>query len=221
LCQKEKELCFSHIIPEFLYLPTYDEIHRALIISKGERKGKYQQLGIREYLFCDCCEEVLNKFETYSSPIIKDIQDLNITQFGDCYIIRDVQYSEFKLFQLSLLWRASVASVTMFDNLDIGIHEEIIRKMLISKSPGMPDQYGCLMFVIEETKDVHKMIWSPVEDTIDEYAYYRFLTGRIFWYFFLSQAYPKDVENFFLTSDGTLRLAKAPWSEETVKKRLL
>ena len=217
LCQNEKELCFSHIIPEFVYLPTYDENHRAVTIPRG--KDKYEQKGVREYLLCgDCDRTIIGKWETYSSPIIKSIQDLNITQNGDQYIVHGVQYTDFKLFQLSLLWRASVSSVKMFENIDIGEHEEVIRKMLLSKNPGVPEQYGCMMFVLDDTKNLQKTIWSPVEDTIDGFTCYRFLTGRIFWYFFLPEAYPKDAENFFLSPEGALRLVKAPWSEETVIK---
>jgi len=219
LCQNEKELCFSHIIPEFLYHPTYVENHRFLMIPRG--KETYPQKGIREYLLCgDCDGTIIGKWERYASPIIKSIQDLNITQLGDQYIIRDIQYADFKLFQLSLLWRASVASVNMFENINIGNHEDVVRKMLFSKNPGLPDQYGCMMFVLNETKYVHKTIWSPVEDTIDGYTCYRFLTGRIFWYFFLPEAYPRDAGSFFLSSEGTLRLVKAPWSEEVVVQRI-
>ena len=117
LCENEKELCLSHIIPEFLYLPTYDDNHRALMIPRG--KGKFEQKGLREYLLCkDCDGTIIGKWETHSSPIIKSIQDLNITQLGDQYIIHDVKYCDFKLFQLSLLWRASVATVKMFENIE-------------------------------------------------------------------------------------------------------
>jgi hypothetical protein len=92
--------------------------------------------------------------------------------------------------------------------------------MLLSKNPGMSDHYGCMMFVLDDTKYVHKTIWFPVEDTIDGYTCYRFLTGRIFWYFFLPDAYPKDAGGFFLSSEGTLRLLKALWSEELLYKEL-
>jgi hypothetical protein len=218
LCQNEKELCYSHVLPEFLYLPVYDEIHRASMIPGS--KEKYPQKGVREYLLCDCCEGVLNKFETYSSPIIKSIQDLNLSKLGKQYIICDVQYTEFKLFQLSLLWRASVASSEMFESFDIGNHEDIIRKMLLSKKPGMPDQYGCVMILLGKPIYIHKIIWSPVEDEIEGYTCYRFLTGRIFWYFFLPEAYPKYVGSFFLSSEGILRLVKAPWSEKVVIQRI-
>jgi hypothetical protein len=222
LCQIDKELCNSHILPEFLYLPLYEEKHHTfLMIPKGKEKYPPQK-GIREYLLCnDCDGKVIGKWETYSSPIIKSIQDLNITRNGDEYMIQNVQYADFKLFQLSLLWRASIASVKMFKNVNIGqSHEEIIRKMLFTEDPGTPDQYGCMMFVLDDTKNLQKTIWSPVEDAVDGFICYRFLTGRIFWYFFLPQAYPKDAENFFLTPEGTLHLVRAPWSEETIIKRI-
>lgn len=220
LCQNETELCFSHIIPEFVYLPTYNENHRAIMIPKG--KSKYEQKGIREYLLCDDCDNrIIGKWESYSSPIIKSIQDLNFTQNGGEYIVQNVQYADFKLFQLSLLWRASIASVKMFENINIGKqHEEIIRKMLLYNDSGAPDQYGCMMFVLSSTNFLQKTIWSPVEDIVDGFTCYRFLTGRIFWYFFLPQAYPKDAEKFFLNSKETLHLVNAPWSEETVIKRI-
>lgn len=190
------------------------------MIPRGKEKYPPQK-GIREYLLCsDCDGKVIGKWETYASPIIKSIQDLNITQDGDQYIIPDVQYTDFKLFQLSLLWRASVASVSMFKNINIGQHEEIVQKMLFSKNPGTPEKYGCMMFVLDDTRYLQKTIWSPVEDTIDGFTCYRFLTGRIFWYFFLPDAYPKDAKNFFLSTEGILRLVKAPWSEETVIRRI-
>jgi hypothetical protein len=220
LCQNERELCFSHIIPEFMYLPTYDENHRAVMIPKG--KNKYEQKGLREYLLCsDCDRTIIGKWETYSSPIVKSIQGLNITQNGDQFAVPNVEYANFKLFQLSLLWRASITSVQMFDGINIGNHhEEVIRKMLFSKDPGKPDQYGCIMFVLDNASQLQKTIWSPVEDNIDGFTCYRFLTGRIFWYFFLPEAYPRDAGNFFMSLDGILRLVKAPWSEETIMKRI-
>jgi len=220
LCQNQTELCLSHIIPEFMYFPTYDEHHRSMMISKG--KSKYEKKGIREYLLCDICDRtVIGKLETYCSPIIKSIQALNIILNGNQYYVPNVDYAKFKLFQLSLLWRASISSAHMFENINLEKHhEEIIRKMLLSQDPGKPNQYGCIMFLLDNINLLSKIIWSPVKDTIDSFTCYKFFIGRIFWYFFLSEAYPKDVENFFITQEGTIRLVKATWPEEKVIKRL-
>lgn len=51
-----------------------------------------------------------------------------------------------------------VASAKMFENLDIGDHEDIVRNMLLSKKTGIFDQYGCMMFVLNEMNYLHKTI---------------------------------------------------------------
>jgi len=219
LCLEEKKLCFSHIIPEFMYRPTYGNNHRALVISKGQEK--FKQIGEREYLLCENCDrEIIGKWEKYASPIVKSIQDMKIDKFGDQYIINNIEYADFKLFQLSLLWRASVTSLKMFKDINIGVHEEVIRKMLLSSNAGQPYQYGCAMLVLPETKLLHRMIWSPMRETIDGFACFRFITGRIFWYFFLPDAYPDDARNIFLLQDGILRLQRLPLSEDQAIERL-
>jgi hypothetical protein len=202
-----------------MYLPVYDERHRAIMVPR--EKEKFHQKGIREHLLCDQCEQIISALETYAAPIVKAIQNLDIKGLGEQYIVNSIQYADFKLFQLSLLWRASIASVSMFQNFDIGHHSDIIRKMLLSKKPGMPDEYGCVMFIMTDTKNIQQAIWSPVIDEIDGHTCFRFLTGRIFWFYFLQKSYPPSVINFFLHSSGTLRLVKSPWSEETVIKRLV
>ena len=55
LCRRESNLRFSHILPEFFYLPMYDELHRTMSVSSDE-KEKLVQKGFREYLLCQECE---------------------------------------------------------------------------------------------------------------------------------------------------------------------
>jgi len=43
LCQKEKPLVQSHVIPEFLYRPLYDEKHRAVEAKLVPRGFNYLQ----------------------------------------------------------------------------------------------------------------------------------------------------------------------------------
>lgn len=40
LCQRDTELMNSHIIPEFVYEPLYDEAHRFHVLSSLEPKKK-------------------------------------------------------------------------------------------------------------------------------------------------------------------------------------
>ncbi len=221
LCHEEKKLCFSHVIPEFMHLEMYDEKHRALKVESDPDSGeKFLQKGEREFLFCDDCEGRLGKFETYASPIIKSLFALEVEEEDDSYIVRDINYQSFKLFQMSLLWRASVASIDMFGNITLGGHEDRLRKMLLSEDPGPTDHYGCVMFAMQKTKYLHRMIWSPETDQIDGLPVYRFQTGRLFWYFFLPNEIPADAASQFLTDSGILRILKAPWNEDVVIQRL-
>ena len=63
----------------------------------------------------------------------------------------------------------------MFENINLEKrHEEIIRKMLLSQGPGKPNQYGCIMFLLDNVNLLSKIIWSPVKDTIDGFTCYKF-----------------------------------------------
>ena len=60
LCLKEKPIQNSHIIPEFLYKPLYDNLHRFKSLSTlPEIKIEYKQKGIREKLLCRDCEQYI------------------------------------------------------------------------------------------------------------------------------------------------------------------
>lgn len=221
LCLEVKQLSRSHIIPEFMHLEMYDEKHRALMVeSDPKTKERHLQKGEREFLFCDECEGRISKFEAYAAPIVKSMLNLEAEEVPDAYRVAGVMYPEFKLFQVSLLWRASVASIEMFGNVSLGDHEERLREMIFSEDPGMPDEYGCLMMAMEETKYLNRIIWSPETDEIDGFPVYRFQTGRLFWYFFLPNHVPADGTSYFLTESGVLLVPKAPWSEELVIQRL-
>ena len=51
LCNKERELRNSHIVPEFFYKEIYDEKHRIFPRKEGRKYGQMQK-GYREPLLC-------------------------------------------------------------------------------------------------------------------------------------------------------------------------
>jgi hypothetical protein len=63
LCLKDLELRNSHIIPEFLHKKLYNNKgHLAAINGQGNKGYKPLQQGLREYLFCECCEQHFNEY---------------------------------------------------------------------------------------------------------------------------------------------------------------
>ncbi|MCK4421505.1 hypothetical protein KAW48_06880 [candidate division WOR-3 bacterium] len=208
LCHQDKKLCNSHIIPEFFYKPLYDKKHRLNVIPLSkEEKRRYEQKGLRESLLCKECEEQLSKYEKYASQFLNGGTGFYITN-GNPIKIEGIDYEKFKLFQLSLLFRASVSNLGFFENIDLGPHEEKIRKMLINENPGKKSDYPCIIIIPkmkgEPVSD--DFIGQPVELNKQEgHRQYRFILGGCFWlYLVSSHTIMSSLESFFLDNSGKL-----------------
>ena len=93
-----------------------------------------------------------------------------------------------KLFQLSILWRASVSKLEIFGDVKLGPHEEYLRNMLINENPGKDYEYGCLQFAIfmEETKLADGLIMPPAIIRLDGFRLCRFTFGGLIWLYVVS-----------------------------------
>lgn len=150
LCRQEQPLCGSHIIPEFCYVPLYDERHKALQLTVGGPESKVQK-GFREPLLCEDCERFLN--DEYEKPFLQSwFTD------GKCperapdkvAIVTGLDYVRFRLFHLSVLWRASVSSLRQFRAVQLGAqHEEVVRNMLLDQDPGPERRYPLCALLLE------------------------------------------------------------------------
>jgi hypothetical protein len=172
------------VLPEFLYEELYDLKHRTFEVhGEDPDKPRYLQKGVREYLLCDDCEQIFSRLETYSAPILREIPLLQLASDRVSFQDIKVDYSRFKLFQMSLLWRVSVSKQDFFSKVNIGNLEEKLRQFLIQDRPGNPHNFGCVMFMIPNTTHLYRMIWSPSYDFIDGRQCVRMITGPILWFF--------------------------------------
>ncbi|MBC7876992.1 MAG: hypothetical protein H7Y59_07450 [Anaerolineales bacterium] len=216
LCKREAELRYSHILPEFLYSPLYDELHRTMLVSSNQ-KEKFIQKGVREYLLCQECETKLSRYEGYAVKVIQNIPNFGEDSSGYFVFSDNIDYNLFKLFQLSILWRGSVSSNQMFANVNLGKHEEKIRVMLDQENPGKTSNYGCFMVRIPEPQKIHRIIMPPMPEKQFGHNGYRFMTGNLFWYFIVSShTIQETVKPLLLQETGILRVWTAPWSEQEV-----
>ena len=70
LCLTEQKICYSRIIPEFFFVPAYDQ-HRVLYLPANPSKPiRWQQKGLREYMLCPLCENQLSKYENYAKYLL-------------------------------------------------------------------------------------------------------------------------------------------------------
>lgn len=183
LCLQDVELRRSHIIPEFLYETLYDEKHRLQVLSIIPDQGNWhEQKGLRERLLCDACEQKLSVWERYASLVFKGGVSLSVRQDGNIVHISGLDYRQFKLFQLSVLWRAGVSSLQFFENVQLGKHAEALRQFLLAGDPGSPERYGCFMFGLKHEAGVFTgLIMQPGKVRLSGHIAYRFVFGGFLW----------------------------------------
>jgi len=138
LCQKERVLIKSHIVPEWAYTTLYNKKgHFKPINVNSSLLGKAYQNGFKEELLCEECDrDIIGKYDEYAKNLFFSIandkyKNINKTRIcSDIFILKGVNYKITKLFLLSLLWRMSVTSLEVFAEYKISDYEEEIRDII-------------------------------------------------------------------------------------------
>lgn len=156
LCRQQKRLLKrSHIIPEFFYDQSgvYNEKHQMYQFEVQEyiksKKASYRHTGVYDKnILCENCDNVLlGQLESYSRRVLyggldksNQIDCKNYKNPNDGLefsIIENVDYKKFKLFLLSILWRATISRQEIFRNITLPDDlKESLRKMILDQNPG-------------------------------------------------------------------------------------
>jgi hypothetical protein len=223
LCQEEKELRRSHILPAFfrddsaLMYPTGKSrrpqpFTQPIHTHPGKRFQRKQhgyweaRHGMIQPLLCGDCERNLSGLENYakrsfygsSNPIRLQLPLLKDPLFLGNYKI-------LKLFQLSILWRAAEANGEFFSAVNLSHHHrERLREMLLNDDPGTEDEYFCSMFrlvpspLVEQLQALHGIsietgLFAPIAHNHETWDLYAFLMGGLAWSFCVSQRGVPDI----------------------------
>lgn len=209
LCGEENPLKKSHIIPEFIYGSLYDEKHRFHILStlKATKNAKLQK-GIREHLLCEVCESKLSKYQRYASLVFSGASPTKVNKDGKLITIEGLDYKKFKLFALSVLWRASISTLPFFSQIKLGPHEEPIKKMIYKEETGETDTYPFMLApVVFENEVLADLIIQPTWSRIQGHYSYRFVFGGIVWLYLVSKHKPpKLILDKTLSEDGVMTM---------------
>jgi len=184
----------------------YDVKHRFHVLSiVPSQENALKQKGLYEELLCDRCEQLLSKWERYASLVLKGGVPLTANRESNLWHVSGIDYVHFKLFQLSVLWRASVSGLQFFENVALGAHEERLRQMLLSADPGDTATYGCIMFGLQFNGEVlTDLMVQPGRIRLQGHIAYRFIFGGFLWaYVVSSHPIPKILERAFLQPSGS------------------
>lgn len=183
----------------------YDDKHRYKILSTFERHNpKVSQKGIKERLLCEDCEKFLNEnYEKYANSALKNMKFEPIEK--DINKVSGLDYKRFKLFLLSILWRAAVSSKIAFEGVTLGPHEEKIRKMIIDGFPDKYYKYGVSFIeLLDDNKRNTQFIDSPEMMKHNSIRIFRFVFGGFMWFFTVgSHRLDELKESLMLKEDGT------------------
>lgn len=208
LCLELRPLRFSHIYPEWVYKPLYDEKHRLEVLSVvPDGRNELRQKGMRERLLCEACEQKFSSWEGYVHDLfVKPAKPLEVERQGSLLRIGGLDYPKLKLFELSILWRAGVSTLPFFAKCRLGPHAEIIRFQLAHSDPGDADRYGALMYGLKvgELPETLQVIAEPRPVRSHGIRAYNLTFAGFLWLFHVASANPPSLlRQCYLREDGT------------------
>ena len=222
LCLQQTTLRNSHIVPEFLYAKLYnDKGHMMGINGRGRKGWKPLQQGVREPLFCETCEQHFNEYceKPFRAQWVLSSPLPSPWAVSEPYKIQ-VDYSSFKLFHLSVLFRAGVSSLPTFAQVSLGPHEERLRKMLLDRDAGEFWQYPVagLVLLHHKTREIVQMVSQAVQGRLAGMRCYAMIYGGVQWWVGVSSQRNPEFESIAVRSDGTIPMASIPWNELAIMK---
>jgi len=142
LCETNKSSKIkSHYVSKFLRKDIFENGISALV-KNDLSKTNINDLPKDQFIFCDECEDKFELIETISSKILQNIEEKN--NFKKLYfeyyenenhiIELSRNILEFNLFILSLIWRMSISSHSVFEKFKIPLVKENSIKQLLNNA---------------------------------------------------------------------------------------
>jgi hypothetical protein len=200
-----------------MYASFYnDKGHMMGINGRGRKGWRPLQSGLKQHLFCEECEQHFNEY--CEKPFKRSWVDTN--PLPPCWpdqepVCIQVDYASFKLFHLSVLFRASVTTLPTFSAVALGRHQESIRQMLIKHAAGPSWQYPIMGIALYDrrSRSPVQLVTAPVAARLGGLHCYGMAYGGVQWWIAVSSQRSSDWDSASLTNIGQLQLAGMPWTE--------
>ncbi|MDC7683365.1 hypothetical protein PQU92_08760 [Asticcacaulis sp. BYS171W] len=216
LCQQSKELRDSHIISLMFFKDVCAEPYGLEISVDVDKFNKRNRKGYHEHLLCGDCESRVNIYENEASRIVRNAAGVTFTKVSDDIgQVNGLDYTRFKLFQLSILWRMSVSKLPIFADVKLGNNEETLRLMILNGDAGEVADYGCNIEArLYEGESASQFFSQPTHQPIElpngeVVSRYETMFGGYVWHFFVARSakIPPFISKLFLQKDGSFYLA--------------
>jgi len=183
----------------------------------GPKGSRLVQQGLREHLLCDACEQYINT--NFEIPFKQQWLDGRPLQSpwpsGQVQTIQ-VDYPSFKLFHLSVLYRASISTLPTFSKISLGPHEGRIRNMLQKRDPGPSNEYPILGYAVIEDRssEIVPFVGLPVSVRQNGWRCCGLSYGGVQWWIGTSSHRNPAFEGVAMNAAGVLTLSAIPMSQD-------
>jgi|SRR5690242_2158944 len=214
LCSKSGEIAkISHIIPKFMYKGMENEKNKiAVTILKNNIKTEteIEHRYFDKNIICLDCERVkLSQLDNYGNRVLFGNQKINDSfksstlEYPEMKVcmIENFDYLKFKLFLLSVLWRAHISKQIFFENISPSSRAEFIRQAILSKDLSLCEKVRISIFgLMFDRNKLMKAIPKPrhiITESIDVYLF--MIYGIVYNFIY------KDDNNTFKLGENTLQ----------------
>lgn len=206
LCGSLGQLRRSHVVARTLFKPIRDPHSLQMWkFSATFSRGKPVQHGHREYMLCNDCEQRFGALENCYKKL-NLVGQMHINSMHATTGVFSVDYKRFKLFFLSVLWRASIAGGE-FAEFSLGPHEAKIKHMLLEESPGPANIYAICCKMLFHNGKLVQPIFIPLMAKYEARRCITMMFGGIQWYCFTASHAMAPTDALWpscLREDGTL-----------------
>ena len=220
LCLSEKALLNeSHIIPSFMYQGLFDKGHRLNKFAPAEYIAGNKQVSrppTGEYeggiLCADCDNKIIGGYEAYArkalygnieeySSGLPESGNFRTSEGVEFTHVKNLHYKDFKLFLLSIVWRASISSRPFFREVNLGPYEETIRQMIISGDPKGEETFPIVIMTwLNDKSSSSDVVAQPGVNKIEKGIRYIFPIAGVTYVFHISPtSLNPDLRQFILS----------------------
>lgn len=177
--------CKAHIMPRgLLRSMSPKEFGNLLIVGTDmDKKKRIPNGSYDKNILCRTCDNKLGVYDKYALDFVTNGKLINHPS-GVGWNIDGVDQAKLKLFCLSYLWRASITNRPEFTGISLGSkHEENIRKLLLTESPGGIDDYTTVFSKFDKVDDNFGAVMFPAKTRIRSIVYYEAYLPKLykFW----------------------------------------
>ena len=232
LCTNQAAIRNSHVVPKFCFEPLRDAKNRMHLLTGNDADSHkpFTQDGPKHYLLCDACEGLIN--DRYEKPFKRIWFDRPI--FPQSLPDGVIQFTvpdpaAFKLFHLSVLWRAGAAAIRYRDtspwsDVVLHHHEPRLRAMLLAGDAGSSEEYPfCGYFPVfpgNPTVPLMDLFVPPLQTKVFGMNAIRLQFAGVDWIYTLSSHMDHQFAQIRFQSDGTFSTMRVSMLENTVVNQI-